>query len=92
MYLHSNSSQVNGILFRTRIVATENMPVCLGEREKERRGGGGTRRGEVSINFFFEKQDSTSLIPRSYIIPDLVLGMRLRLFIAYVCIQELQCK
>ena len=95
LYLHSNSSQVNGILFRTRIVATENMPVCLGEREKERRGGGGgggTRRGEVSINFFFEEQDSTSLIPRSYIIPDLVLGMRLRLFIAYVCIQELQCK
>ena len=85
LYLHSNSSQVNGILFRTRIVATENMPVCLGEREKE-------RRGEVPINFFLEKQDSTSLIPRSYIIPDLVLGMRLRLFIAYVCIQELQCK
>ena len=39
LYLHSNSSQVNGILFRTRIVATENMPVCLGEREKERREG-----------------------------------------------------
>lgn len=42
LYLHSNSSQVNGIFFRTRIVATENMPVCLGEREREgKRGEGG---------------------------------------------------
>ena len=71
------------------------MPGREGERGKERREGDRGKEGKrekVPINFSLEKQDSTSLIPRSYITPDSVLGMRLTLFIAYVCIQELQCK
>ena len=80
MYLHRYSSQVNGIFFRTRIVATENMSVCLGKRGRVRGGE------KICINFFLEEQGSTSLIPWPYILPGSVLGMRLRLFIAYVCI------
>ena len=52
LYLHRYSSQVNGILFRTRIVATEDMSVCLRKREKVR---GGWERRYVSISFLRSK-------------------------------------